>query len=242
MFRPLTTLFRTIVLVGTAETTEAQIYTWRNPDGVLVYSDIQKTPAVATVQVRGTTAVRATRAAPLVPGHSLGAIILREAARQSVRPELVRAIIQVESAFDPRARSSKGAMGLMQLTPATAADLHVRDPYDPGQNIRGGVAYLRQLLDRYDGIEELALAAYNAGPEAVARHGNQVPPFRETRNYVDRVRALTTVTDGKIAATLVHGQRIYQTYEVVDGRRIRSYLDVPPVPRRREPTVPALAP
>ena len=118
-------------------------------------------------------------------------------------------------------------MGLMQLMPATAADLRVRDPYDPGQNIRGGVAYLRQLLDRYDGIEELALASYNAGLEAVARHGNQVPPFRETRNYLDRVRALTTVTDRKMVATLVRGHRIYKTYEVVDGRRIRSYSDVP---------------
>jgi len=231
MFRPLTTLLLTIILVGSAETAEAQIYTWRNADGVTAYSDTPRAPVVATVQVRGTTAVGATRAAPPVPGHSLGAIILREAARQSVRPELVRAVIQVESAFAPRARSSKGAMGLMQLMPATAADLHVRDPYDPGQNIRGGVAYLRQLLDRYDGIEELALAAYNAGPEAVARHGNQVPPYRETRNYVDRVRALTTVTDREIATTLVHGQIIYETYEVVDGRRIRSYSDVPPVPR-----------
>ena len=242
MSRPLTTLLLTIILVGSAETTEAQIYTWRNADGVTVYSDTPRMPAAATVQVRGTTAVRTTRAVPPVPGHSLGAIILREAARQSVRPELVRAVIQVESAFDPRARSSKGAMGLMQLMPATAAELHVRDPYDPGQNIRGGVAYLRQLLDRYDGIEELALAAYNAGPEAVERHGNQVPPYRETRNYVDRVRALTTVTDREIATTLIKGQIIYETYEVVDGRRIRSYSDVPPVQRRRATTVPALVP
>ena len=241
MLRPLTTLLVTIVLVGSAETTEAQIYTWRNADGVLVFSDTPRTTAGAITQVRGTTAVRSTHAAPPVPGRSLGAIILREATRQGVRPELVRAVIQVESAFDPQARSSKGAIGLMQLMPATAADLHVRDPYDPAQNIRGGVAYLRRLLDRYDGNEELALAAYNAGPEAVARHGNQVPPFRETRNYLNRVRSSTTVTDRGLAATLVNGQTIYKTYEVVDGRRIPTYSDVPPVPRRAT-TLPALVP
>ena len=101
MLRPLTPLLVTIVLVGSAGTAEAQIYTWRNADGVLVFSDTPRTPAVATV-VRGTTAVRATHAAPPVPGQNLGAIILREATRQGVRPELVRAVIQVESAFDPR--------------------------------------------------------------------------------------------------------------------------------------------
>ena len=241
MLRPLTTVLVTIVLVGSAGAAEAQIYTWRNADGKLVLSDTPLTPTDATVQVRGTTAVRATPVAPPDPDPGFRSIILREAARQGVRPELVRAVIQVESAFDPRARSSKGAMGLMQLMPATAADLGVGDPYDPEQNIRGGVAYLRHLLDRFDGNEELALAAYNAGPEAVARHGNHVPPYRETRNYLDRVRSSTTVTDRGLVATRVNGQTIYKTYEVVDGRRIRSYSDVPPV-QRRATTVPAPIP
>ena len=241
MLRSRTALLVTIILVGSAGTTEAQIYSWRNADGVLVFSDTPRTPAVATVPVRGTTAVRTTHAAPPVPGLSLGAIISREATRQRVRPELVRAVIRVESAFDPRARSPKGAMGLMQLMPTTAADLQVTDPYDPGQNIRGGVAYLRRLLDRYDGNEELTLAAYNAGPGAVARYGNQVPPFRETRNYLNRVRSSTTVTDRGLAAMRVNGQTIYKTYEVVAGRRIPTYSDVPPAPRRAT-TSPALVP
>ena len=230
MSRPLTTLIVAAVLMSSSGTAEAQIHTWRNADGVLVLSDIPRTEGATTVAVRGTKAMQAARTSRPVPGQSLDTIILREATRQAVRPALVRAMIQVESAYDPGARSPKGAMGLMQLMPATAADLHVTDPYDSAQNIRGGVAYLRRLLDRYDGNEELALAAYNAGPEAVARYGNQVPPYRETRDYLDRVRSSTTVTDRGLSATVVSGQTIYKSYEVIDGRRIPTYSDVPPAP------------
>ena len=230
MSRPLAALLVSAGLVAASSAAEAQIYTWRGNHGELVISDVPRTAAATTVPVRGTTATRATRSALPVPDQSLDAIIVREATRHAVRPELVRAIIQVESAFDSRARSPKGAMGLMQLMPATAADMHVDNPYDAEQNVRGGVAYLRRLLDRYDDNEELALAAYNAGPEAVARHGNQVPPFRETRNYLDRVRSSTTVTNREDPAAMVHGQTIYKSYELVNGRRIPTYSDVPPAP------------
>jgi len=104
-------------------------------------------------------------------------------------PRLVDAVIQAESGYDPRARSSKGAMGLMQLMPDTARELSVIDPWDPGENLRAGTRYLRRMLDRFGGRLELALAAYNAGPEAVRRHSG-VPPYRETREYVRRVLAL----------------------------------------------------
>ena len=113
-------------------------------------------------------------------------LIVESAAQHGLRADLVRAVIQAESAFNPLARSPKGAMGLMQLMPATAAELGVTDAYDPAQNIRGGVTYLKSLLVQFSDNEELALAAYNAGPGAVSRHGG-IPPYQETQNYVRRV-------------------------------------------------------
>ncbi|EIC24002.1 lytic transglycosylase domain-containing protein [Thiorhodovibrio frisius] len=117
------------------------------------------------------------------------AIILSEAKRQRVDPNLVHAVIQAESAYRPNAKSPAGACGLMQLMPATARRFGVRDIWDPKQNIGGGVAYLRFLLDRFAGDIPLVLAAYNAGEGAVAKHGNKIPPYRETREYVSRVIA-----------------------------------------------------
>lgn len=114
-------------------------------------------------------------------------IIDAAAARHGVNPKLVRAVIQVESAYRPAARSRKGAIGLMQLMPETARRFSVANPYDPGANIEGGIKYLKFLLDRFD--LSLALAAYNAGEKAVERFGG-IPPYSETRNYVNAVLKL----------------------------------------------------
>lgn len=114
-----------------------------------------------------------------------GAEIDAAAARNGIDPALLRALVRQESGFDPAARSSAGATGLTQLMPGTAASLGV-DPTDPAQALDGGARYLRQQLDRFGGDERLALAAYNAGPGAVARHGG-VPPYAETQRYVERV-------------------------------------------------------
>jgi len=115
--------------------------------------------------------------------------IAMAAARHNVDPNLVRAVVKVESNFNPNAVSRKGAMGLMQLMPSTARQLKVKNPFDPEQNVDAGVRHLKQLLESYGGDVNLTLAAYNAGSGAVARSAG-VPHFAETRNYVRRITNL----------------------------------------------------
>jgi soluble lytic murein transglycosylase-like protein len=133
-------------------------------------------------------AVVVAAAAPAAP-VKYGEIIDKVSAAHDVPANLVRAVIQVESAYHERARSPKGAMGLMQLMPATARQFQVADPYDPAANIEGGVKYLKSLLERLP--VALALAAYNAGEAAVQRF-NGVPPYRETQDYVARILRLAS--------------------------------------------------
>jgi soluble lytic murein transglycosylase-like protein len=120
------------------------------------------------------------------PDPELETLIDRHCDAHALDARLVRALIQVESAWDRTAVSRAGAMGLMQLMPDTAALMRVADPYDPAENVRAGTAFLRRMIDRFGGRLELALAAYNAGPEAVERHGG-IPPYAETRDYVRRI-------------------------------------------------------
>ncbi len=129
----------------------------------------------------------AAQAASLLDGTPYGDIIASLSETHGVDPMLVRALIQVESGYRPRARSSRGAMGLMQLMPSTAREYRVRNPFEPKANIEGGIRHLKSLIDRF-GVE-IALAAYNAGEGAV-RKFNGIPPYRETRNYVARILAL----------------------------------------------------
>jgi soluble lytic murein transglycosylase-like protein len=124
--------------------------------------------------------------APAAAGTDVRALAIATARRHGLDPNLVLAVVAVESGFQPDAVSNKGAQGLMQLMPATARELGVADALDPAQNLDGGTRYLRMLVARYGGDLGKALAAYNAGPGAVTRHGG-VPPYRETHHYIDRV-------------------------------------------------------
>ncbi len=121
-------------------------------------------------------------------------MVRETAARYQVDPDLVRAIVRVESDYDPRAVSNKGAMGLMQLVPATAQRFGVTDPFDPKQNIEGGVTYLKYLMDMFDGDVSLSLAAYNSGEHTVQRSGG-VPAIPQTQNYVRKVRSIYQTGD-----------------------------------------------
>lgn len=148
----------------------------------------------------------AQRLLPVPDGAMLG-WIEEHASRADLDPKLVQAVIQVESGYNPRALSRKGAMGLMQLMPQTARELAVDDPWDPEQNVRGGTTYLRRMIDRFGDLQ-LALAAYNAGPEAVVQHAG-VPPYSETRDYVRKIFHLFTGEDA----------------EVLEGRKVRIERD-----------------
>jgi soluble lytic murein transglycosylase-like protein len=154
----------------------AQIYIRTDPNGRQVWSDRPIDQPTAVYAVPGTQQQFSTT--PVADASKVSdyeSLIAEHATRKALRPELVRAVIQVESGFNPQALSPKGAMGLMQLMPATARELGVRNAYDPAENIRGGTTYLRHLLDRYVGKEELALAADTAGAGAVDRSGGRVP-------------------------------------------------------------------
>jgi len=167
-------------------TASAQIYAWRDASGNLVLSDQAKDPSAKSYALSvapvGTT-YRTTR--PLSTRATLYNDLIEEhASRNVVSADLVRAVIQAESAFNPRAVSPKGAMGLMQLMPETARQYAVANPYEARANIEGGTKYLKSLLERFE--LPLALAAYNAGEGAVRRFGG-IPPYPETQAYVKSV-------------------------------------------------------
>jgi soluble lytic murein transglycosylase-like protein len=212
-----------LLVFVTAAPASAQIFSCRDGAGNLILSDQRsRCGASQTYAVGGAVGVRTTRQAAPGVESAYDELISTHARSAGVDANLVRAVVQVESGFNPRALSPKGARGLMQLMPGTAAEYGVRNAYNPSENIRGGVAYLRSLLERYNWDESLALAAYNAGPTAVQRYGNSVPPYRETKNYVSKVRGISGPT---IAA---RGKLFYKTIEIVNGQPVPKYSNTRP--------------
>ena len=184
-------------LTVTAAAAHADIYGFVDENGVAHFSDFQLdsryTLFMKVPKERAAPAVEPSAPPPVAPqaavvtGKPYDAIIAAVAKEQGVDAALLHAVITVESAYNPRAKSHKGASGLMQLIPATAQRFGVTDVWNPLENIRGGARYLRELLAMFNDNMQLALAAYNAGEGAVMRAGNRIPPYAETRAYVPRV-------------------------------------------------------
>jgi soluble lytic murein transglycosylase-like protein len=179
-----------VALIFCSVTAAADIYKYEDREGVLHFTDAP-TDRRFKIYMRVIKRDRRLRTTFHLTGcardpKEFEPIINSCAVRYGVDKSLVKAVIQAESGYNPNAVSSKGAAGLMQLMPKTAQDLKVADSFDPTENIRGGVRYLKFLLDTFKGDVPLALAAYNAGLSKVARYGG-IPPYEETRNYVGRV-------------------------------------------------------
>lgn len=178
---------------GSSEPTEVKIFKYMNKDGVRSFSD--RAPVGRRYEIYQLSCF-ACNLKSNVDWYNIPLRLkayrfaINEAAKKyRVDPALVRAVIHAESAFKPGAKSKKGALGLMQLMPATAKDMGVINALSPEENIHGGVRYLAWLLEENGGDTLLATAAYNAGPGAVKRHGG-IPPYEETQTYVERVKIL----------------------------------------------------
>jgi soluble lytic murein transglycosylase-like protein len=183
-------LLVTMVAAATPLSAEADVFTRRNASGVIEATNLPDREGfkLAYRSKGPVTHSPGFRASPS-NNRAYDAYIHEAAAFHGVDVALVRAVIQVESEFDPRAVSRAGARGLMQIMPSTAVRLGVLDSFDPRQNIFGGVRYLRILLDMFRGDVSLAVAGYNAGEHAVQRH-NGIPPYRETQGYVRKILGL----------------------------------------------------
>jgi soluble lytic murein transglycosylase-like protein len=199
-------LLSTVLLILLSVPTFAQLYSYRNEEGRLIITDkpifeegykLDKTQLPKHMEkakkeqfekkVRSKNKEKVWR----LSKEQVKGLVKPIAKAMSVDPNLVYAVIEIESARDVNATSNKNAQGLMQLIPATAKRFGVKNSYDPRQNIRGGISYLRYLLSYFAGDVDLVLAAYNAGENGVDRH-NGIPPYKETRRYVKKIRKLYT--------------------------------------------------
>lgn len=157
----------------------ADIYRFKDENGIWHFTNVKRDKRY-NLYIR----LNKQNAASYIKDY--GYIINQAAGRFGVDPSLVKAVIKAESAFDHQAVSSKGAQGLMQLMPQTVNDMEVNDPFNPEENIFGGTRYLSLLLEKFNNNKELALAAYNAGPEKVIEYDG-IPPFTETKNFIEKV-------------------------------------------------------
>src|SRR5262245_32274613 len=184
---------------------ETSLYEYVTPSGIVHLTNVPNDPKFHVVQPTGTR---------MVSGFELERAVARAAKRHNLHPALLFAVMKAESSFNPIVVSKAGAVGLMQLVPETAMRHGVRNLYDTNENIAGGARHLRYLLDRFHGNTRLALAAYNAGERKVDRY-KQIPPYKETRHYVQKV--LSYYRDYRKEARLVPAGDRHQ-----DGYKVRT--------------------
>ena len=182
----LTTACLFALLMSSAPAALAEIYKYTDERGVMHFTNIPTNSKYRPVGIGKKNSISFGSSFRSFNDHQYDHIIRMLCREHQMDFSLVKAVIKAESAFNPQAVSKKGARGLMQLMPGTARDLCVDDPFDPYDNLQGGVRYLRQMLDTFNGNVTLAVAAYNAGPGAV-QNSNAGPPYPETRTYVKRV-------------------------------------------------------
>jgi len=201
---PKTVFLILALLAASAAPARARIYTYVDEQGVRHYTDVPDSNRyrllVLSPQDR-TASGDHYDSMLLAKAGQYDSIIEKAAQSASVEPNLLRAVIVVESGFNSRAVSKRGAVGLMQLMPATASRFGVSNPYDPRENVHAGARYLKFLMDRFGQNVRLALAAYNAGEDAVDRNGGQIPPFSETMAYVPRVLKIYRMLEDPLRRT-----------------------------------------
>jgi Transglycosylase SLT domain/Domain of unknown function (DUF4124) len=218
-----------LALAGAAE---AGTFRYQDEAGTVHYTNVPADPRYR--RVRGLPDDRSSvpfTARPVLRGPGVGPyaeLIRTTAERHRVDRRLVEAVVSVESGGNPRAVSRKGAQGLMQLMPQRSAELGVRNAFDPEQNVDGGVRHLRDLLQRFRGDVTLALAAYNAGEEAV-RNYRGVPPYAETQEYVRRIRALYEGVEG-LGRAWAAGEAPQTIYRQVSADGTITFTNLPPRP------------
>lgn len=210
----------------------SQLYSYLDENGVRHFTNIAPTGSVQDLKVTGAppvvkneTPVAATPVSTREKRYD--SIIEKYAGKYSLDTPLIRSIIAKESNFNARAVSPKGARGLMQLMPGTAASVGVQNIYDPDENIRGGMQYMRKLLDKFDNNLVLSLAAYNAGENLVQRIG-RVPNYKETRDYV---RTITARYGKKEVAPKIEQARMPMNFQYRDRDGVLHFTNIPPVQR-----------
>jgi hypothetical protein len=202
----------------------AGAFTRVDDEGVVHITDAPTDPRFRSLNGDSGTARGWLRVPKPSRGSRWGSEINEISERYGVDPQLVHAVIEAESAFNPWAVSRKGAQGLMQLMPRTASALGVRDSFNPRDNIEGGVRHLRYLMDRYPGNVSLVLAAYNAGEGAVEQHGG-IPPYPETQQYVQKILQRG---GGAVEVTLPSPAPLQSIYRSEDAEGTVTFSNIPP--------------